>query len=340
MGERVCVLHVGGTIGMKATSRGLIPTRGYVERFLDAIDEVSKPELPTWEYVPLEPLLDSADMKPADWSRTAQAIVERHDEFDGFVVLHGTDTMVYTASAVSFLIRGQRKPIIFTGAQLPLSNPRSDGREHIITSMTLAARGDVPEVGLYFSDRLLRGNRAQKINNADFIAFDSGNCGPLARVGVDIQVDWSLVRSQSTKPLSCRTMKHTPQVASIRVYPGMTPLMLDRLLRPPLDAVVLETYGAGTFPSGDAELLAVVQQAVARGLVVVNCSQCHQGRVVQTLYGSGRALSDAGVVSGHDMTPEAALTKIWCLLGSGASPEEARRRIGEDIAGEITLPGA
>ncbi len=333
---RVCVLHVGGTIGMVRTDRGYMPMPGFLAAYLQGMPELARPEVPTHELVVLDPLLDSSDMSPADWLRIAAAIAERERDYDGFVVLHGTDTMAYTASALSFLLRGLSRPVILTGSQLSLEHVRSDGRAHIITAIILAGTCAIPEVTIYFGARLLRGNRAQKVQSEDFLAFDSGNLPPLARVGVEIDVARHLVRPAGAGVVGPLALSHEPHVAALRVFPGMRAKSLSHVLAPPTRALVLETYGAGNFPSARVELLDAVREATERGVVVVNCSQCHGGSVRQHLYSTGHALARAGVTSGRDMTPEAALTKLYWLLGQGLGPEEVRLRVGEDLAGELT----
>jgi len=331
----VCILHVGGTIGMVRTDTGFAPQAGFLEGYLAQMPELRREDMPKWTVVPLSPLLDSADMRPRDWVRIAEVIVARAGEFDGFVVVHGTDTMAYTASALSFLLTGLDKPVILTGSQLSLTHVRSDGREHVITSLLLAARSDLPEVGIYFGSRLLRGNRAQKIRSEEFVAFESGNLPPLATVGAEIRVHRRLVRPKgSGLPKDVGLARH-PEVAAVRLFPGISAAILERLLAPPTEAVVLETYGTGNFPSQDPELLDAIREATERGVVVVSCSQTHSGRVRQDLYSTGSALADAGAVSGHDMTPEAALTKLHVLLGRGTAPEEVRRQVEVDLAGEL-----
>lgn len=315
---------------------GYVPKVGFVEDYLAAMEEVSRPNLPRWDLVRLDPLKDSANMNPSDWLRIARAIEDRVEAYDGFVVLHGTDTMAYTASALSFLLAGVTKPVILTGAQLPLSDVRSDGREHLITSLLLAAEAEIREVCIYFGARLLRGNRSQKVNNHSFIAFNSGNYPPLAEVGVTIDLRRSLLHAPRETAPHTTALLRTPEVVAVRLFPGMSGRGLQRLLEAPVEGAVLETYGAGTFPSADEALLAAVKSAHDRGVVVVNCSQCHAGRVLQERYGTGHALAELGVVSGHDMTPEAAMTKLYCLLASGLSPEATRRRMTENIAGEIS----
>jgi L-asparaginase len=322
---------------MVKTAGGYEPQPGFLQRHMAEMPELQRPEMPAHDVVSLEPLLDSADMAPDDWVRIARAIVERHDDYAGFVVVHGTDTMAYTASALSFLLPNLSKPVILTGSQLSLEHVRSDGREHIITAILLAGTLPVPEVCLYFASRLLRGNRAQKIHNHDFVAFDSGNLAPLATVGVSITVNTHLLRPPGSGRLTAAALACRPEVASLRLFPGIGARMMGHMLAPPMQGVVLETYGVGNAPSRDPALLAAITAATRspREVVVVNCSQCHGGSVRQTLYSTGAALARCGVIPGFDMTPEAALTKLYCLLAEGLAPAEVRARMQQDLAGEL-----
>lgn len=318
---------------------GYAPKPGFLQDYMAGMPELRQAEVPAHEVVVLEPLLDSADMAPADWVRIAAAIAARYDDYAGFVVVHGTDTMAYTASALSFLLPNLSKPVILTGSQLSLEHVRSDGREHVITAILLAGTLDVPEVCIYFASRLLRGNRAQKIHNNEFMAFSSGNLPPLAVVGARVEVARHLVRPPGSGRATPIALPCRPEVAAVRLFPGIDARMMTQLLAPPMRGVVLETYGVGNAPSRDPELLASVSAATAapREVVVVNCSQCHGGSVRQDLYSTGAALARCGVVSGHDMTPEAALTKLYCLLAAGLPPAEVRARVEQDLAGELTL---
>lgn len=323
---------------MVRTETGYAPQPGFLGDYMATMPELRRDELPAFDVVSLEPLLDSADMAPEDWGRIAAAIAERYDDYTGFVVVHGTDTMAYTASALSFLLPGLAKPVILTGSQLSLTNVRSDGREHIITSLLLAGAGEIPEVCIYFASRLLRGNRAQKVHNLDFVAFDSGNLPPLAHVGVGVEVARHLVRKPGTGKMKMVPLVRHPEVAAVRLFPGIGAAMMSKLLEPPLEGLVLETYGVGNAPSRDQALLTAIANSAAppREVVIVNCSQCHGGSVRQTVYSTGAALARAGVLSGFDMTPEAALTKLYCLLAAGLSPAEVRARMQLDLAGELT----
>jgi L-asparaginase len=333
---RVLVLHVGGTIGMVQGHEGFGPSAGFLETYLASMPELARADVPAHTLAVLEPLLDSADMQPDDWVRIARVIAARYAEFDGFVVVHGTDTLAYTASALSFLLPGLGKPIVLTGSQLSLTDPRSDGREHLVTSILLAGTSRVAEVCIYFAQRLLRGNRAQKVHNDRFAAFDSGNFPALAHAGAAIEIRHALVMAPGTGVLQQVELPRRPEVAALRVFPGIQARIIEKMVEAPLEGLVLETYGAGNAPARDTALLEVLERATARGVVVVNCSQCHGGRVRQGLYQTSSALARVGVVSGHDMTPEAALTKLYCLLASGRDPATVRRQMELNLAGELT----
>ncbi len=333
--SRVCLLYVGGTIGMRRDQRGSwIPDLETFEEALRRAPELSHPSVPSYDLVSMTPLLDSAQSRPTDWVRIAAEIEARYEAYDGFVVIHGTDTMAYSASALSFLIQDPGKPIIFTGAQLSLADPRSDGRQHLVTSLMMAGEGRANEVGLYFADALFRGNRAQKFHNESFVAFSSGNFPALARAGVKINYRRQLIRSSSAAGPVFWTLNSDPAVVAARVYPGLRGQALELLTQAPVRGLVLESYGSGNVPSDDASFMRALERAIEAGIVVVNTSQCHRGRVRQGRYGTGARLRDIGVVSGGDMTPEATLTKLYCLLGRGDDAQTVRTMMAEDLAGE------
>ncbi len=321
---------------MVAHADGYRPQPGFLADYMGAMPELLREEMPEHELVVLDPLLDSSDMDPDDWLRISEEIARHYDDYDGFVVVHGTDTMAYTASALSFLLPGLGKPVILTGSQLSLTDVRSDGREHLITAIYLAGSVPIPEVTIYFAARLIRGNRAQKIHNQDFFAFNSGNLAPLARIGASIRVAHRLCRQPPPGPLRPLKLVRKPKVASLRIFPGIDGEMIRRMVEP-LDGLVLETYGNGNAPSRDQSFLNALAEAIAppRDTVIINCSQCHGGRVDQLRYGTGMTLARAGVTSGYDMTPEAALTKLYCLLAAGTPAADVRARIQEDLAGEL-----
>lgn len=329
---RVALLYTGGTIGMRETPRGFAPAKGHL-----AAQLARRPELHQavpYDLVEYDPLLDSSNMDMDDWVRIAKDVGARYDAFDAFVVLHGTDTMAYTASALSFLLEDLGKPVVLTGSQIPLERLRTDAVGNLLGALLLAGGYAIPEVSLYFHDTLLRGNRAQKVDATGFDAFRSGNYPPLAEVGTDIKVRWRAVRPKPTTPLRVHEAMD-PNVASLRLFPGITRDIVENFLRPPIKGVVLETYGTGNAPDQRDDFLRALRDASDRGVVVVNCTQCLHGAVTRE-YAAGTALADAGVVGGADMTAEAALAKLSFLLGQGLAPDEVRARIPEDLRGELT----
>ncbi len=323
---------------MKPTESGFRPSPGFLEQQLATFPEMRSGQLPAFDIIEYNPLLDSANFTPADWRRIADDIARFHGDYDGFLVMHGTDTMAFTASALSLMLPGLSKNVILTGSQLPLCLRRTDARENLITAMIVAGEFDVPEVCVLFGSLLLRGCRATKVSATRFDAFDSPNASPLANIGTDIQVHTDRIRYpriRETGPLKVRSISGTG-VATLRLFPGFDSRILANVLQTPLRGLVLESYGSGNGPSDNREFLSVLDSASQRGIVIVNISQCRHGHVSQTDYATGRALHDAGVVSGGDMTVEAALTKLMYLFDHCQTVEEVRSAIGRDLAGEIT----
>lgn len=335
--KRVYVAHTGGTIGMTRTRSGWAPAAGVLANLMERMPELRAATMPQYEIHEYDPLLDSANMAPSDWVRIAEDIAAHHDRFDGFVVLHGTDTMAWTASALPFLLEGLRKPVILTGSQIPLCEVRSDARSNLITSLLIAANYPIPEVCLFFGDRLMRGCRSVKVSADGFDAFDSPNHPPLGLAGIEIEVDLARVRPAPRQgtPLIVHPARD-PVVAALRLFPGMSAQLIRNITRPPLVGLVIEAYGVGNAPDRDPDLIAALADAVNRGVVVVDCTQCLEGRVDLTGYATGKVLAQAGVISGFDMTTEAALAKLYCLSSRDLSPDEIRRLMQLDLAGELT----
>ncbi|MEQ9413370.1 MAG: asparaginase [Cyclobacteriaceae bacterium] len=283
--------------------------------------------------------IDSSNIEPAHWQTIGKIIFENYEDQDGFVVLHGTDTMAYTSSALSFMLKGLAKPVIFTGAQLPISEPRSDARENLITALEIASaklngKPIVPEVCIYFDYELIRGCRAKKVESMHFDAFHSENYPPLAKAGVKIDYANEAIMPLLDGKLSMLS-KFDTNVALIKLFPGIGANSIKAVVgTPDLKALVMETYGAGNAPSAEW-FLSVLKKAIADNILIINISQCPGGMVTQGRYETSKTLEDIGVLSGVDMTTESAVTKLMLLLGEGGI-EHARQWMGNSLAGELT----
>ena len=313
--------------------------------FSQILDEV--PELGKFAYkidsYTFDPIIDSSDVEPALWVSLVRLIEERYDEYDGFVILHGTDTMAYSASTLSFMIEGLTKPVIFTGSQLPIGTPRTDGKENLISSVEIAAAKDeeghplVPEVCICFDNVLIRGNRSRKFNSDNFRAFRSEDYPPLAEAGISIRYNSGLIRKP--KSWNERPLFHTKldtRVSILKIHPGITPSVVrDILLGKDTRAVILETYGAGNAPSKDW-FLSTVREASESGKIILNVTQCLAGKVNMDIYATGKNLKAAGVINGYDSTTESALGKLFYLLGVFDTNDEVKAGLEMDLRGEIS----
>jgi L-asparaginase len=334
MGDSVLVVSAGGTIGMVGTPNGYAPVPGALGPYLEWIVEMSRGELAPITFLELDPPIDSANATPDSWREIAGILFERRSDHPGFVVLHGTDTMAYASSALSFLLPSFGKPVVVTGSQIPIARTRSDGRQNFIGALEVATDGGVPEVTLLFGDTLLRGNRAMKVDASGLDAFDSPRFPPLADIGIGIVVNHQVVRATEGAPrLTAGTLGN---VASVRLFPGFSASILANMCRPPLQGLVIEAYGAGNGPSDDRDFLSAIEAATTAGVVVVIVTQCVRGSLQPGAYASGSALIRAGAVPGFDMTCEAALTKLAVLLGQGLDATTVAELMQQDLAGELT----
>ena len=329
------LMYTGGTLGMVRRPDGAQEPAG-IQGLLDQIPELGL--VAETDHCTLEPPRDSVDLTPADWLRLARHIGEHYDNCDGFVILHGTDTMVYTAAALSFLLEGLHKPVILTGAQLPIGEVRNDARNNLLTAVELAACGQpqTREVGIYFNDHLLRGNRAVKTSIFAFDAFESPNCPPLARVGTGVAFPPAPQRPPGPDQLTVH--QHLgDHVALVKLTPGLSPDLLTYLIDAPLRGLVLETFGSGNIPNTPGLVKTLAGAIAQRDLLVVAITQQLRGSVNLDAYAAGRRLLDAGVVSGHDMTPHTALVKLMFLLGQDMEHAKRRRLLGANLRGELTV---
>eukprot|EP00063_Salmo_salar_P067331 XP_014042166.1 PREDICTED: 60 kDa lysophospholipase-like isoform X1 [Salmo salar] len=281
------------------------------------------------------PLLDSCNMTTDDWATIGKDIEKHYEKYDGFVILHGTDTMAYTASALSFMCEHLGKPVILTGSQVPIYEMRNDGRDNLLGALLIAGQFVIPEVCLYFHNKLYRGNRVTKVDSGSFNAFNSPNLAPLANAEVDIKINWDTVwRANTTSRFRVSTQMNR-NVGLLRLFPGITAMTVKSFLQAPMEGIVLETYGSGNAPDNRADLLEEFRNATERGVIMVNCTQCLRGSVT-TSYATGKALSDAGLVAGCDMTPEAALCKLSYVLARTDLNKEAKiKMLSQNLRGEM-----
>ncbi len=335
----ILLIYTGGTIGMKESGHGLVPFD--FSQILGEVPELQKFTFKIDSYT-FDPLIDSSDVEPGMWKELAVLIKEKYDAYDGFVVLHGTDTMAYSASALSFMLDGLAKPVIFTGSQLPVGSLRTDGKENLVSAIEVASAKDargramVPEVAIYFNSQLIRGNRATKVNATAFDAFRSPNCPPLAEAGIRIRYNKALIRYPSTEAtLTIHTDLDT-RVAILKVHPGITEQVARNvLLGSGIRAVIIETYGSGNAIS-KPWFTDIIRQSSASGKILLNITQCLAGDVNMNLYATGKALKEAGVVSGSDITTEGGLAKLFFLMGEYADNEKVKRLLEKNLKGEIS----
>lgn len=335
------LIYTGGTIGMMqdAATKQLVPLN---------FDHLSAqlPELKQFDFkidvVSFEKPIDSSNMNPDIWIKLAKLIGENYEKYDGFVILHGSDTMAFTASALSFLLENLNKPVILTGSQLPIGMIRTDGKENLITALEIAAAKNeknepiVPEVAVYFEYCLHRGNRTSKVSATNFDAFLSGNYPLLAEAGVSITYNHSAIRKINDKKLNVHTSLNK-DILILKIHPGMNPNFLDSIVETKnLKGIILETFGSGNATT-EKYFIDFIKKMIANNVIILNCTQCYSGSVIMGKYETSIQLKEAGVISGGDMTTEAAVTKMMYLLGKDENIDLTKKSLGIDFCGEITL---
>lgn len=339
----ILIIYTGGTIGMKSdpTDNTLKPFN--FSQILEEVPELAKFACRIDSYS-FNPVIDSSDVEPSMWLKLVDLIDGKYDLYDGFVVLHGTDTMSYSASAVSFMIGGLTKPVIFTGSQLPIGVPRTDGKENLISAVEIASARDadghavVPEVCICFDNVLMRGNRTTKMSSSNFKAFCSENCPPLAEAGISIRYNTGeILRPEDWNRRPVFHKRLDTRVSILKIHPGITAQVVRNILcGPETRAVIIETYGSGNAPSAEW-FLSVVREAHSMGKVLLNVTQCPSGTVDMDLYATGKCLKDAGVRNGYDSTTESALAKLFVLLGENPANSDVERLLETSLRGEITV---
>ncbi|XP_047740509.1 L-asparaginase 1 [Hyalella azteca] len=357
--SRVLIFYTGGTIGMTMNARGkLVPTPGELESRLRKYPHMHDEEYANDRFSMLQspplvlpdcrekrrvvywvheysPLLDSSNMTMDDWIRIAQDIRITYEDFDGFVVLHGTDTLSYTAAALSFMLENLGKPVVITGSQIPLFETRSDGRDNFIGSVIMAGCYNIPEVTVFFNNKLYRGNRTTKVSSGRLSAFDSPNFPALATAGISINVEYRNIFRPTTLSKFSVFSQLDPNVGLLRIFPSISTESVRAFLSP-VKGAVLQTYGAGNIPSNRTDILEVLQAAAARDVLIINITQCMHGGV-EPIYETGEALEGAGVLMGLDMTPEAALAKLSYVLAKDVDFATKKKMMQSNLRGEMTI---
>lgn len=335
---KILIIYTGGTIGMvnDVNTGALIPFN------FNQIQQ-NVPELARLNYdlevYSFDPILDSSNMHPEIWAEMAQLIYDKYDEFDGFVILHGSDTMAFTASALSFMLQDLSKPVVLTGSQLPIGEIRTDAKENLITALEIAATKNnglakIPEVCIYFDSQLFRGNRSIKYNSEKFEAFRSPNYPILAEAGVHLTFFNNYILPQPRKPLKV-LLNFNSNIGVLKMYPGISAQAVKAITHSSVDAIVLETFGSGNTTTADW-FINCLQEAVDSGKIIVDISQCQRGSVELGKYETSKKLQQMGVISGYDMTFEATITKLMYLMGQGLTKTEVIELMEQSLRGELT----
>ncbi|ORY48356.1 Asparaginase/glutaminase, partial [Neocallimastix californiae] len=357
--SKVLILYTGGTIGMKMTADHVYePVPNYFTDLLLTMRQFHDPyhhfddtvmknlkalvtpvslygKRTIYTIYEYDELIDSANLVLKDWVKIATDIEINYNLFDSFIILHGTDTMAFSASALSFMLENLGKTVILTGSQVPLSEVRNDAIDNLLGALTIAGHYIIPEVTLFFDQKLFRGNRTKKVDATNFNAFNSPNMKPLVKLGININVSWKDVL-RPTEIAKFHVHKRLNQhVALLRLYPGITYSTLKSFLNSSVEGVILESYGAGNAPDKRKDLLQALKEATDQGIIIVNCTQCTKGSV-SDIYATGKVLTDAGLISGKDMTTECALAKLSYLLGKNINKEAIKQLIKTNIRGELS----
>lgn len=332
---RVLLIHTGGTIGMQASDKGYVPVPGFETLLREKLESSVHDTLPDFDVLEYEQLIDSANLHPDHWTQILTTLISRYDEYDGFVILHGTDTMAYTASALSFALKGLSKPVLLTGSQIPLTELRNDALDNLITALIIAGFHNVPEVCVYFNGRLLRGNRSRKVKATGLDAFDSPNFPWLGQVGIHIELHNQLIQPAGEPDFKAPTYR-PGAVATLPIQPGMPHNQFNAVLDDPeIAAVILLSYGVGNLPDTNQTLMNALGRASKNRKVLLNLSSCLQAQTLHGAYACSAELEAIGVIAGGNITPEAAYSKLHTLLALGETPDTIKALMLQSLCGEM-----